>query len=128
MTGVLLTLIRLQEPFFMYQVKKRFYSFFGMIIKDNKEYQKDVYKNTLNHYLTKSLNLELVNVILQSIVSFTRQSLKQEQRLTAIKKKQGDKYKQNSSLVAQQQFLEDRSPFDIIASTKIPRIIINNAE
>ena len=112
----------------MYQVKKRFYSFFGMIIKDNKEYQKDLYKNTLNHYLTKSLNLELVNVILQSIVSFTRQFLKQEQRLTAIRKKQGDKYKQKSSLVAQQQSLEDRSPFDIIASTKIPRIIINNAE
>jgi hypothetical protein len=76
LTGILLTLTRLQEPFYTYQVKKRFYAFFGRIIRENKEYQRELYKNTLNHFLTKSLSIELVNVILQSIVQFTRESLK----------------------------------------------------
>lgn len=70
-TGVLLTIIRLCEPYFMYQVSKRFYAFFGVEIKDDAEYSSDLYKNTLNSYLTRSLNLELVNIILSSIVMFT---------------------------------------------------------
>lgn len=36
-TGILLTLVRLKEPYFIYQVKKRFYSFFGIIFKDLKK-------------------------------------------------------------------------------------------
>ena len=91
-TGVLLTLVRLSEPFFLFQVKKRFYAFFGKEIKDQKEYQSDIYKNTLNHYLTKALNLELVNVILQSIVTFTKEALKQERRTEKIVRRVGDKY------------------------------------
>ena len=75
-TGVLLTIIRVCEPYFMYQVKKRFYAFFGVVMKKHdKEYGKEIYKNTLNTYLTRSLNLELVNVILSSIVNFTGKSL-----------------------------------------------------
>lgn len=76
-TGVLLTIIRLCEPYFMFQVKKRFYAFFGIVIKDKKEYKGQLYKNTLNTYLTNSLNLELVNVILSSIVYFTKLSQKE---------------------------------------------------
>jgi hypothetical protein len=34
-TGVLLTFVRTGEPYFRYQVKKRFYYFFGIIIKDD---------------------------------------------------------------------------------------------
>lgn len=83
-TGVLLTTIRLCEPYFMFQVKKRFYAFFGKTIKDDVEYKSDLYKNTLNSYLTRSLNLELVNVILSSVVTFTRESEKQFRRVTAI--------------------------------------------
>ena len=75
LTGVLLTLIRLVEPYFKYQVKKRFFAFFGIIVKDDKEYQRDLYKNTLNTYLTRSLNFELVNIILQVIVKFTQKDL-----------------------------------------------------
>ena len=73
-TGVLLTIIRTGEPYFRYQVKKRFFSFFGVMIKDKPEYKTQEYKNTLNFYLTQSLNLELVNVILTSIVTFTKRS------------------------------------------------------
>jgi hypothetical protein len=73
-TGVLLTIIRTGEPYFRYQVKKRFFSFFGIMIKDKPEYKTQEYKNTLNFYLTQSLNLELVNVILTSIVTFTKRS------------------------------------------------------
>lgn len=95
-TGVFLTIIRLCEPYFMYQVKKRFYAFFGIYINQKqavveegsatphaqarekeKMKRKDIQKNTLNTYLTQSLNLELVNIILRSIVSFTQQSLNQ---------------------------------------------------
>jgi hypothetical protein len=101
LTGVLLTLIRLQEPFFMFQVKKRFYAFFGKEIKDQKEYQSDIYKNTLNHYLTKALNLELVNVILASIAIFTREAVKQERRTEKIIKRVGEKNSAKLPLAAE---------------------------
>jgi hypothetical protein len=56
----------------MYQVKKRFYQFFGIVIKEQQdEYKSELYKNTLNSYLTSSLSVELVNVILKTIVNFT---------------------------------------------------------
>jgi hypothetical protein len=42
------------------------------MIKDNPDYRTPEYKNTLNFYLTENLNLELVNIILTSIVSFTK--------------------------------------------------------
>jgi len=124
-TGVLLTLIRLSEPFFMFQVKKRFYAFFGKEIKDQKEYQSDIYKNTLNHYLTKALNLELVNVILQSIVTFTREAVKQERRTEKIIKRVGEKNSVKLPLAAQD---NEQSPFDIIKKTCIRQIVIQNAE
>lgn len=110
-TGVLLTLIRLSEPFFMFQVKKRLYAFFGKEIKDQKEYQSDIYKNTLNHYLTKALNLELVNVILHSIVNFTREAVKQERRTEKIIKRVGEK---NSAKLPLAEHMEDRErPFGL---------------
>ena len=86
-TGVLLTIIRTGEPYFRYQVKKRFFAFFGVIIKDMPEYKTQEYKNTLNFYLTQSLNLELVNVILTSIVTFTKRSneIKKAKKRATIK-------------------------------------------
>jgi hypothetical protein len=44
-TGVFLTIIRLCEPYFMYQVKKRFLSFFGIYI--NEEAKKVLPSNLL---------------------------------------------------------------------------------
>lgn len=125
LTGVFLTLIRLSEPFFIFQVKKRIYAFFGMEIKDQKEYQSDIYKNTLNHYLTKALNLELVNVILQSIVTFTKEAVKQERRTEKIIKRVGEKNSVKLPLAAQN---DEQSPFDIIKKTCLRQIVIQNAE
>lgn len=125
LTGVFLTLIRLSEPFFIFQVKKRIYAFFGKEIKDQKEYQSDIYKNTLNHYLTKALNLELVNVILQSIVTFTKEAVKQERRTEKIIKRVGEKNSVKLPLAAQN---DEQSPFDIIKKTCLRQIVIQNAE
>ena len=52
MTGTLLTIIRMTEPYFWYQVKKRFYAFFGIMIKELNDKKTQEYKNTLNFYLT----------------------------------------------------------------------------
>jgi hypothetical protein len=55
----------------------------------NKDASNEIHKNTLNTYLTSSLSLELVNIILSSIVSFTESSRLNEEkkRKTAIEKK-----------------------------------------
>ena len=57
------------------------------MIKDKPEYKTQEYKNTLNFYLTQSLNLELVNVILTSIVTFTKRSneIKKAKKRTTVK-------------------------------------------
>ena len=73
-TGILLTVVRSFEPYFMFLVKKRFYELFGKLIKKEKRLKNKLYTNTLNSFLTSSLNIELVNIILQSIVSFNQKS------------------------------------------------------
>jgi hypothetical protein len=90
----------------------------------------EIHKNTLNTYLTSSLSLELVNVILSSIVSFTDSSRLNEEkkRKTAIEKKK----QSNASDIEEKELSFDLSPFkkellgeqpfDMIAEMKINRI------
>lgn len=61
-TGALLTIIRMLEPYFYFIVRKKFYELFGILIDDRET--NELFNNTLNSYLTKSLNVELVNIIL----------------------------------------------------------------
>ena len=65
------------------------------MLKEQSDYKKELskkeYKNTLNYYLTRSLSLELVNIILGSIVAFTERS--------KAHKKQYEKNKKKSTIV-----------------------------
>ena len=56
----------------MFIVRKKFFELFGILVEDRDS--NELYNNTLNSYLTRSLNVELVNIILQAITLFTRKS------------------------------------------------------
>lgn len=68
-TGFFMSIIRAREPYFRNLVAKEFLSWFGMLPKENnsEEYVND----SLATFLTSSLNVELVHVILKAITKHT---------------------------------------------------------
>lgn len=80
LTGTIMTLIRIQEPYFKYLIKKQWNEFFGILlteedIKDSTKYLND----SLATFLTSSLNVELVYAILSAI---TEKSAGREDKTT----------------------------------------------
>lgn len=67
-TGLLLGVIRLFEPYFLHLIKRTVWGFFGELINDEEMEKKGKYKNdTITTFLTSSLNVELVHIILSTI-------------------------------------------------------------
>lgn len=67
-TGIFLALIRLNEPFFKFLIKKFVLNCFGII----HEIEGDgVQTKTLSTFLASSLNVELVHIILKGIKKFS---------------------------------------------------------
>jgi hypothetical protein len=63
--GIGLTLIRINEPLFRFLIKKKFYEMWGILIDEDGEKTNKLYlSDTLQSFLTSSLNIELVNIIL----------------------------------------------------------------
>jgi len=63
-----MAIIRVSEPYFQFLIKKQFKSFFGILIDEKEAQKNEQYINdTLVTFLTSSLNVELVHIILKSI-------------------------------------------------------------
>jgi len=60
-TGLILSLIRMMEPYFRHVIWKTINEYFGNIIP---EPDKGITSKPLNSYLAESLNVELINIIL----------------------------------------------------------------
>ena len=68
MTGFIMAIIRTREPYFKFLIKKKFLEWFGIVVSEKEIKDSSVYINdTLTTFLTSSLNVELVHVILVSI-------------------------------------------------------------
>ncbi|CDW83493.1 phosphatidylinositol phosphate kinase [Stylonychia lemnae] len=71
-TGTIMSLIRIQEPYFKFLIKKQFKAFFGILMEEKDIQNSQQYINdSLATFLTSSLNVELVHVILESITKHT---------------------------------------------------------
>lgn len=69
-TGLILSMIRGLEPYFKYVVVKTWRSWFGEALDlDEKEVKENYVNDSLATFLTSSLNVELVHVILQAITN-----------------------------------------------------------
>lgn len=68
-TGIVLASIRLFEPFFSFLIKKFIMNCFGIVIDEDSE---GVNTKTLSTFLASSLNVELVNIILKGIKTFSK--------------------------------------------------------
>lgn len=67
-TGLILGVIRLFEPYFLHLMKRYVWGFFGELISDEEMEKKGRYMNdTITTFLTSSLNIELVHIILSTI-------------------------------------------------------------
>jgi hypothetical protein len=64
-TGFFFAIIRLFEPYLIFLIKKEVYSCFGILVQEKDELKEA--NDSLAAVLVKSLNVELVNVILSAI-------------------------------------------------------------
>lgn len=70
-TGIFLTGARLLEPFFRYILLQKWYQYYGEeppVDKDNLE----LFNVPLSNFITSSLNVELVYILLESITTFSK--------------------------------------------------------
>lgn len=76
-TGIILTFVRLFEPLFKLLVYKYIYQFWGEIyepkIGEQTEEERQIANDVLSTFLTSSLNVELVYIMLTSITEFACQ-------------------------------------------------------
>lgn len=68
-TGIGLALIRLNEPVFKHLNRQFFLGCFGVVVEDQKD---GLESETLSGFLSSSLNIELVHVILKGITKFNK--------------------------------------------------------
>ena len=81
-TGTCLSLVRIIDPYYRHIIKVSILELFGFVID---EYDKNKKKNNtkpLNNYLAESLNLELINIILQGVSGFAEPDYKTIKRMT----------------------------------------------
>jgi hypothetical protein len=80
-TGIFLTVIRLFEPLFKLLVYKQIWQLMGEIYEPKKdeetEEERKIANDSLSTFLTSSLNVELVYIILTSITAFADKDQKQ---------------------------------------------------
>ena len=74
-TGIGLTFVRLFEPLFRYIMIGLIYEFWGEIYSDNDQFkEKRVANDALSSFLSSSLNVELVYILLSSITTFSKRA------------------------------------------------------
>lgn len=81
MIGLVISIVRMREPYFTFLIKQEFLSWFGILVEEEvvsnpiipneeEEQEEDVVgRESLAALLQSQLNIELVNIILQSISS-----------------------------------------------------------
>lgn len=89
-TGIALSVARIQEPFFRYMVLKTIYQFWGEIYDENKDGSNSeterLNNDALSTFLSSSLNVELVYIVLMSITTFAKgQSANDDIKITDAK-------------------------------------------
>lgn len=73
MTGFIMAMIRVREPYFRFLLKKQFKGWFGVLMDEKEINKSQQYINdTLTTFLTSSLNVELVHIILESITKHAK--------------------------------------------------------
>lgn len=87
-TGIVLALVRLSEPFFLFLIKQFVCKCFGIVLDEDKE---GIKAQTLSTFLASSLNVELVHIILKGIKKFSN-----------IRMKDPDPYDHDDSFEAQE--------------------------
>lgn len=73
LTGFIMSIIRAREPYFRFLIRQQWCSFFGIDLDENDKQTSAQYVNdSLATFLTSSLNVELVHVILEAITKHTK--------------------------------------------------------
>lgn len=86
-TGIFLTAVRLFEPLFKLLVYKQIWQFWGEVYEpkagEQSEVDMQIASDSLSTFLSSSLNVELVYIILTSITAFSDKDERQGMESTA---------------------------------------------
>ena len=74
-TGIFLTLLRINEPYFYFVFYKTIMEFFGEVLSEEDLIKEESLDDTLSTFLSSSLNVELVHIILKGITIFAKADL-----------------------------------------------------
>ena len=106
-TGIVMSAIRTYDPYFWYLIKKNFWQVFGFVVKEPK-YGNDA--QVLSTFLSSSLNIEMVYIILTGITKFSNNTF----------------IRQRSSVIEEEE--EYVSPFERIRIMQLNKIRISNSD
>lgn len=88
-TGIFLTVVRLFEPLFKLLVYKQIWQFWGEIYEPKEgadtEEERQIANDSLSTFLSSSLNVELVYIILTSITEFATIDEESEEKNPLLK-------------------------------------------
>jgi hypothetical protein len=71
-TGQAMVMIRLFDPFYRFMIRQTFFEYFGIV---NTEPKEGIKARQLTTFLTSSLNIELVYIILAGITRFSNEKV-----------------------------------------------------
>ena len=87
MTGIILSLVRINEPYFKFVLKKEIWSWFGELLsEEDLKTSEEAENDSLSVVLAQSLNVELVYVILETISTKCSGVVKLDTKITNFDK------------------------------------------
>ena len=73
-TGIIIVMIRVFDPYFRFLLKQKVFEYFGVVIEEPKQ---GINAEVLSTFLSSSLNIELVYIILAGITKFSNNNSKE---------------------------------------------------
>lgn len=89
-TGIFLTIARMFEPLFRYILWVKYYQFYGDFYENEKGQtaaEIEIQTNALSSFLSSSLNVELVYILLESITTFSKKSQNENDKAFLVQMK-----------------------------------------
>lgn len=115
-TGILLAIMRLYEPFFLFMVKKYFKMCFGILLDEEEE---GIKTEALSTFLQSSLNVELVHIILKGIKKFSNIKIEtQELNEAGVSEEEANRVKEQ----------QNKENYELMRICRLNRIKIKNPE
>ncbi len=125
LTGFIMSIIRIREPYMKFLIKQWFVGIFGETVSDGDEQDsKKSVNDSLATFLTSSLNVELVHVILDSITKHTKSYTDPNRNYLSFT---DNKFKEKHTFIIDTIKIKDADKWKV-ANAKLDEFIVSDHE